>query len=55
MAYTYSSALITTFKASVDPYFTLFNNVILAKQMKNAMHLLIAEICTEFSAITSEA
>ena len=55
MAYTYSTALVTTLKDTVDPYFPLFGDTQTAESIKRLMYKLIDEICTEFATITSEA
>lgn len=55
MPYTYSSALITTLKASVDPYLHLLNDTTLRENLRGLLHELIDEIASEFSDVTSEA
>lgn len=56
MAYTYSAALITTLRASVDPFFPLLSgDTQTAESVKRLMYKLIDAIAAEFATITSEA
>jgi len=55
MAYTYSSALITTLRATIDPYLKLMNNTTDRENLRKTMYSLIDTLCVEFASVTSEA
>ena len=55
MAYTYSSALITTLKGTIDPYLRLMNNTTDREVIRKVMYDVITALCVEFAAVTSEA
>ena len=54
-AYTYSSALVTTLRATIEPNLLLMNNTTERESLRKIMYALITALCVEFSAVTSEA
>ena len=55
MAYTYSTALITTLRDTIEPNLMLMNNTTDRDSLRKVMYDLIDALVVEFAAVTSEA